>query len=201
MSETLTLYSFFDGDRSSKVRWTATELGIEVEEARIKPGGQQQPDYRQINPYAQIPAVVCGEETLIESTAISLVLAERHPEAGLIPGAGDERQRFWQTSMLLTQTLEKPTVNYYLGQRGILDEQWSRLVVGTLAPQLETFAGSLPQQGYLLGPQFRLADIFAAYVLKIAILGELLQREGRLANYLDLLAARPAAQQARFFDA
>lgn len=45
------------------------------------------------NPMRQVPALMTHEgETLTESAAILLWLAERHPEAGLAPPAGDPRR-------------------------------------------------------------------------------------------------------------
>ena len=35
VARTIRIYSFFDVDRSGKVRWTACELGYEIEESRI----------------------------------------------------------------------------------------------------------------------------------------------------------------------
>ena len=37
MTDTVELYGFGDNDRSGKVRWTATELGLPVEEQRLRP--------------------------------------------------------------------------------------------------------------------------------------------------------------------
>ncbi|MGK2284558.1 glutathione S-transferase family protein [Pedomonas sp. V897] len=43
-----------------------------------------------LNPLGQVPALVLADGTVItESGAIALLLAERHPEAGLAPAAGD----------------------------------------------------------------------------------------------------------------
>ena len=57
----------------------------------------------------------------------------------------------------------------------------------------------MPQEGYICG-EFSLADICAAYVLRIGVQAELLPLEGTLESYLRRLMARPAAQAARFFD-
>ena len=118
MSRSIRIYSFGDFDRSGKVRWTAKELGYEVEESRIDFPENQDEDYRSLNPYAQIPTAVLDGEVMIESTAICLILAERHPEAGLLPGPGPEREAFWQAIHVSTSTLEQVTTNYYILQGG-----------------------------------------------------------------------------------
>lgn len=195
----LTLYSFADVDRSGKVRWTAAELGLDVTEERLQLGQHRAEPYLSLNPYGQIPAVVLGGEPLIESTAIPLILAERHPAGGLIPNDESQRARFWQLLSLATTTLETPVVNYFLSQRGILDEAWQGLLEAPLTERLKVLAGGLPEEGYVCG-RFSVADICCAYVLRIGVQAGLVRYEGALASWMDRLRARPAAVKARFFD-
>jgi glutathione S-transferase len=195
----ITIHSFADVDRSGKVRWTACELGYDIEENYLELGQHRSEDYLAINPYAQIPTAVTGGESFIESTAICIVLAERHPEQGLIPGGKAERERFWQLLHVTGSTLEAPVVNYYLAIAGILPEAWKDLLKDGLELRLNALVKELPQQGFLCG-EFSLADICAAYVLRIGIQTGLLLNEGNLADYLGRLMARPAAIESRIFD-
>jgi glutathione S-transferase len=199
MGRRIKIWSFVDVDRSGKVRWTANELGYAIEEVRIKPGEVGADPYRQLNPYEQVPAAELEGKTLIESTAICLMLGERHPEAALIPPNRDERDVFWQSINVSTSTLERPVVMYYLSKNGVVDAAWAELSVAPLNKRLPVFAGSVPNQGYICG-EFSIADICAAYVLRIGVQAGLLPFEGKLEKYLHRLMDRPAAQAARFFD-
>jgi glutathione S-transferase len=199
MSRHIRIWSFADMDRSGKVRWTASELDYEIEEVRIKPGEQVEEPYRRLNPYAQVPTAELDGKPLIESTAICLALAERHPEAGLIPEDRERRERFWQSVSLSVSSLETPVVLYYLSKHGIVDAAWTSLWAEPLDTRLGVFAGSMPDDGYICG-EFSLADICAAYGLRIGVQAGLLTPEGNLASYLRRLKARPAAQAARFFE-
>jgi glutathione S-transferase len=199
MSRHLKLWSFADMDRSGKVRWTANELGYEIEEVRVRFGEQAGESYRRLNPYGQIPAVELDGQHLIESTAICLALAERHPEAGLIPEDRAGRDRFWQSLSLSVSSLEMPVVMYFLAKRDIVDAAWATLCAGPLQAKLPVFAGEMPAEGYICG-DFSLADVCAAYVLRIGVQAGLVPLEGQLERYLRRLMARPAAQAARFFD-
>ena len=199
MDKRIKIWSFGDVDRSGKVRWTAQELGYEIEEARLELGEQAQEPYRLMNPYEQIPTVELDGEILIESTAICILLAERHPEAGLIPGQGNSRCDFWQSLNLSTNTLEMPVVMYFLSKLGVTDPKLVDILGGPLTKRLEIFSARMPEEGYICG-KFTLADICAAYCLRIGVQAGLLSLEGRLARYLGRLMKRPAAEAARFFD-
>ena len=199
MSQTIKLYSFADVDRSGKIRWTACELGYEIKESRLELGEHRQPEYLKLNPYAQIPTAIVDGEAWIESTAICLSLAEKHPQAGLIPSAPDLRAKFWQYLHLTSSTLEMPVVAYILESRGVGKKGWQDLLGDDLRKRLEAFASDLPPEAYLCG-SFSIADVCAGYVLRIAVQAGLLPFEGRLAAYMDRLRARPAAIQSRIFD-
>lgn len=199
MSRHIRIWSFGDVDRSGKVRWVANELGYDVEEVRLRPGEQSADPYRELNPYEQVPTAELDGKILIESSAICLLLAERHPEARLIPVGREERDLFWQSVHVSGASLEIPVVNYYLSQVGFIDGRWAELWREPLSRRLEVFAQSVSGTGYICG-DFSLADIFAAYVLRIGVQADLLALEGEFGAYLDRLAARPAAEAARFFD-
>ena len=191
MSRHIKIWSFADIDRSGKVRWTANELGYEITEERVEFGQHRTHPYLSYNPYGQIPTVELDGQILVESTAICLALAERHPQSGLIPGDQDTRDLFWQSVELSTTTLEAPVVFSYLAKMDIVDAAWRDMWAPHVDKRLGVFAASVPEDGYICGA-FSLADICAAYVLRIAVQAELLTLEGKLERYLRRLMARPA---------
>jgi glutathione S-transferase len=199
MNKRIKIWSFADVDRSGKVRWTANELGYEIEEERVALGEHTAEPYLELNPYGTIPTAEVDGQILIESTAICLALAERHPEAGLVPQDPALRDLFWQSVNLSTSTLETPVVLYYLSSRGFADAAWAPLCAQPLDTRLPVFAAGMPQDGYICD-DFSIADICAAYVLRIGLQAGLLSLEGTLEAYLRRLMARPAAQAARFFE-
>lgn len=81
------------------------ELGVEYRKIHIEmaAGRHRVSAYRKINPVMRVPALGLPDGTVIgETTAILLLLGERHPEAGLVPQP-DEPDRpaflFWLTAM------------------------------------------------------------------------------------------------------
>jgi glutathione S-transferase len=65
-------------------------------------GDQRAPAYRTIHPAGRVPAIVDGALTLWESNAINWYLAEKHPEAGLLPPSveGHARVQKWLSFQL-----------------------------------------------------------------------------------------------------
>lgn len=198
MSRRIKIWSFADVDRSGKVRWVANELGYAIEEVRVELGQHRAKAYLELNPFGQIPTAEIDGKLLIESTAICLALAERHPDSGLVPEKQPSRDTFWQMLNLAVSTLETPVVLYYLSLRGVVNEAWSPLCEEAIGARLSVFAAGMPEEGYICG-EFTLADVCAAYVLRIGVQAQLLSLEGGLKRYLHRLMDRPAAQEARFF--
>ena len=200
MTEQLELYGFGLNDRSGKVRWLCHELGIEVVERRLAYGEHRQAPYADLNPFGMIPAAVWRGQTLIESTAICTLIAEQHPQSGLVVAPGEpERAAYLQWMALFAETLESRLVEYLLAGAGVLPEAFAATTGPTLARRVPVMLGRLPEAGFLVGGRFTLADIEAAYSLRLAINASLVELEA-VAGYLRPLIARPAALAAGFFD-
>lgn len=81
------------GSGSAPVEMALAEIGAPVELRPVPLGADAQlaAEYRRINPMGRVPALVLpdGEGTVVtELLAILVTLAERHPEAGLLPPPG-----------------------------------------------------------------------------------------------------------------
>ncbi len=200
MTEPLILHSFGVHDRSGKVRWTAAELGIPVEERRYRPGEHRQPPYTDLNPFGMVPTVEYGGSPRIESTATMTWLAEQHPDAGLVV-APDEPDRFdyLQWMALFAETLESRLVEYRLASVDYIPAAYKETTEARLRRQLPLVVEQLPD-GFLVAGRFTLADVVAAYSLRLAVKSGLLSFDD-VAGYLRPLMERPAAQQARLFEA
>lgn len=76
------------------------EIGAPFEKVHIDmaAGEHLKPSYLAINPAAQIPALKLPDGRLMaETTAITIVLGERHPEANLVPGSDAGERPFFLT--------------------------------------------------------------------------------------------------------
>lgn len=199
MKSPITLYGFSDNDRSGKVRWTACELGLPIEEKRVKLGDHRVPPYTDLNPLAQIPTVIFRDQVWIESTSACQLLAESFDEPKLWVGRGEPERAsylFWISAF--TETLEGRLVESALSKAGVLAGGHHELYQDTLRMKLGALVERLPSQGYLCGPSFTLADVMAGYSLRLALRLGLVDRTKAM-PYVDRLRARPAAQASRIF--
>ncbi|GMV13409.1 MAG: glutathione S-transferase family protein [Myxococcales bacterium] len=199
MPESITLYGFGDDDRSGKVRWTARELGLEIEEVGVRPGDNRKPPYTELNPFAHIPTVKFRGEILTESTAICHTLAEAFDEPKLWVARGEPERRaylFWLAAF--GETLEARLVECAVSRAGILGPEYFALHEKGLRFKLGVVAERLPREGYLCGERFSVADVLGGYSLRLAVQCGLIER-AKVEPYLGRLVARPAAVQSRVF--
>ena len=79
------------GSGSATVELALAEIGVECDicDVRIEHDAQRDSEYASINAQRKLPTLITpAGETLTESAAILLTLAERHPQANLLPEAG-----------------------------------------------------------------------------------------------------------------
>ena len=81
--------------RAVRARWLLEELGVPYELIKLDLARQENttPAYLAVHPLGEVPALVDGDVTLLESLAICLHLADRFPEKHL---AGI--RNWWSTS-------------------------------------------------------------------------------------------------------
>src|SRR5262245_24546715 len=84
--------------RALRVIWLLNELGVEYElhPVDVLRGEQRQQDFLRLNPAGKVPVLVDGSAVLSESVAIQLYLADKHPEAGFIPSAIEDRGQMYR---------------------------------------------------------------------------------------------------------
>jgi len=85
------------------------EIGADYEliESGIEPGGPRHPELMRLNPNGWVPVLIDGDVVMHESSAISIYLADKHPECGLAPAADDPARGAFLTWMLyMSNTLQ-----------------------------------------------------------------------------------------------
>lgn len=189
--------------RSARVRWLLEELGAPHEIVRIsfQKGEHKSPEYLAIHPHGSVPALVDGDLTLSESSAIVLHLADKFAAAGLAPALGtDERARYYRWIVYVPATLDPVLETITMHTRMLPEAKRNPALVesarGRLAPIAAVLERALADRSYVVGDSFTAADVVVASgIAWMGFLGAL-ESHPILAAYLQRMRERPAFQRA-----
>ncbi|MEE4218880.1 MAG: maleylacetoacetate isomerase [Xanthomonadales bacterium] len=129
----LTLFDYWRSSSAYRVRIALNLKGLEYRQGPVhlvRDGGQQNlPSYRALNPLGLVPALVHGENTVVQSLAICEYLEERFEARPLLPedAVGRARVRsIVQTICSEVQPLNNLSVmNYLKGEMGLSDDEYT----------------------------------------------------------------------------
>jgi glutathione S-transferase len=158
-----TLY-YAPGTASLAVHWMLIDLGVpfELVEVDLASGANKAPAYLAINPTGKVPTLMVDGRPVAESTAILMLLAERHPEANLAPAPGDpQRGPYLQWMVYLANALMPSFRRWFYAEKGPADrvdalkadaKEWIEEVWDRAEAQLAD------GREFLLGDRFSAAD-------------------------------------------
>lgn len=163
------------GSGSAPVEMILAEIGVpfELREVPLSNNAQLSEEHRAINPMGRIPALVLPDDTVLtESLAILLTLADRHPEAGLLPPPGDPGRATVLRWMTLVAAEGYPHVTRYdYPERFSADPAHADAIRDRALAMyrdiwrlVEAQAGlkGTPAEPFLLGSRFTIADPYLA---------------------------------------
>lgn len=124
------------------------------------------------NPMRQVPVLITPDgETVTESAAILIWLAERHPEAGLAPLPGDPmRARFlrWMTfipASIYSMYWVRDVPSRLVGDDRVAQAEMDRRTLDRIAECWGIMEGQLAPAGrFLLGDRVSVLDLYMAVV-------------------------------------
>lgn len=202
---TYTLYGDI-GSGSAPVEMILAEIGapVALREVPLSADAQLSPEHRAVNPMGRVPALMLPDGmVLTESLAILLTLADRHPEAALLPPAGDPGRAAALRWMTLAAAEGYPhDTRYDYPERFSADpshapaiRERAQQMYRDIWRLVEAQAGlkGTAAEPYLLGARFSLADPYLA-VLSRWVKGREWRAENcpKLATLANAVAARPA---------
>lgn len=161
---------------------------------------QQSADYLKLNPNGRIPVLIDGDLVLYETAAITLYLADLHPEAALAPPIGTpERGQFYKWMVHLTNTPQSEYRPWFYPSQHTADpnaiDGVKQAAGARLDKMFDVIADQLGNGPWLLGQTFSAADLF---LLMLVRWGRNMPRPPRsiasLAAHSRRVLARPAVQ-------
>jgi len=86
------------------------EIGVDYELIELPEGRSTDPDYLALRADGLVPTLVDGDLVVIEGSAITMHLADAHPDAGLAPPVGSAERTRWYEWMLYLNSMVHPAV-------------------------------------------------------------------------------------------
>ena len=179
-----------------RVRWALEEAGLDY---RFRGIGLERPaNYRDDQPFEQVPCFNDGKVRIFESGAIVQYIAEQ--SEALLPSEPQQRYRAIQWSYAALSSIE-PFVQF----RTLLDSFWAdrdwaapaKPTFDELARlRLKQLSDRLGEHDWLDGSRFTIGDLMMVTVLRLADRGQLLGETPSLTAYVKRGEARTAFQRA-----
>jgi glutathione S-transferase len=181
--------------RDLRVRWALEEAGLAYESRLIGIEERNSDAYRRKHPFAMVPVLESGGETVIESGAIVHSIAE-DCEALILAGRHTETLAWMFVAL---NTVEPPIQNLSVMDLQHKDEEWAKLrrpgAVDAVKVRLAALSEWLDGRDYLLG-RFTAADILMTTVLRLIRHTDLVTGFSVLDAYVKRCEARSAFQTA-----
>jgi glutathione S-transferase len=185
-----------------RCRWALEETGLshEVVHLSLARADHKSPEYLKIHPLGSVPALVDGDQVVLESAAICMHVAERDPERRLAPAEGSiSRAHYYQWILFSMTNVDNVVHGPYLRAFPKPPELRSATATDDERAALRRYLHLLDDRlatGWVLGQQFTTADIILGGLLEWADVCGLLRGADTAAGYLARLRERPAFQRA-----
>lgn len=161
------------------------------------------PEYLKLNPLGRVPTLaIAGGETIYESVAITMYLADRHPEAEMAPAVTDPlRAPYYQWLAHLTNTLQEAYLLFFYPDRNTTRPEQAPGIKDKALTRIDGVWSNLDQAlgrrgPYLLGERCSAADIYMHMLYTwYEPPGTLATRFANVKRCMDLVAERPAVKR------
>jgi glutathione S-transferase len=179
-----------------RVRWALEEAGLDYRVRLL--GGERPPEYREEQPFDQVPCLSDGTVQIFESGAILQYIGET--SEALLPTDPQGKYRAIQWVFAAVSSVE-PFVQFRVLLNAVFaDQPWADPAKPTFDHFAQMRLGQvrdwLGDRSWLEGDRFTIGDLMMITVLRIASKGGLLGAYPSLADYVARGEARPAFARA-----
>lgn len=159
------------GSASMLVHLLLLEIGAphNLERVDLTAGAQRDPAYLKLNPGGVVPTLIVDGAPVCETSALALLLAERHPEARLAPPPGSpQRPAYLQWMQLLANGLQPAFRLWFYPEA---DEPEAQVVLTrarrTIEAMWDRLDAHLATNGpHILGAELSVVDLYATMLMR-----------------------------------
>jgi glutathione S-transferase len=192
------------GSASTAPHCLLEEVGAPYELVAVDLSGDaRDPAYLKLNPHGRVPTLLIDGRPIFESAAICMVLADRHPQAGLAPTVdAAERPAYVQWMVYLTNTVQELMLQMFYPDRCTTEAADAPRVAAKARERIDHAMGvvdkALAADGpYLLGAKASAADIYLTMLSRwYDPQDRFAARFPHVARARELVAERPATARA-----
>ncbi len=169
------MYTLFysPGTASMVVHLALLEIGAphELKLVDFETGAQRDPAYLKLNPQGVVPTLVIEGRAMAESAAILMMLADRHPAAGLAPPIGTPARDAWYQWIVFLSNSLAATYRFWFYPPDLGSPEHTPEVRAALQRKIESvwdrLDAHLAANGpYLLGAGFSAADLLLIMLMR-----------------------------------
>jgi glutathione S-transferase len=192
------LYQREGAGRPKRVRWALEEAGAAYEVITLTKADGASAEHAARQPLGRVPALEDGDGSLFESAALCLQIADRYPDAALIPAVGTHaRGEVYQWMFFAMDELEVALLRAYMA-RNAADPNADAVAKANarLDKAAAAVANAVEGHDYLVDERFTIADVVMGGVLESARELAVMPDSPSLQAYLARLDGREAKRRA-----
>lgn len=175
--------------RGRIAHWMLEETGAAFETRWLRYGPEMTtPGYAAINPMRKVPAIVHDGHVVTEAAAICLYLADAFPGADLAP-LPEQRAAYYRAILFAAGPWEQATTLRALGME-VPPEKSGMAGFGDFERTLNTLLGLVPPEGYIAGPKFTAADVYAGAQIGWGVQFGSIPKTAAVESYLSRIQSR-----------
>lgn len=179
--------------RALRVLWCLEELGQEYESI---PSYPHTDDVKAINPSGKVPALIDGDDVILDSAAICQYLADKHG-ALTFPTPTVERAHMQSWVNFANDDVESPLWVFWKHTMVKPEDQRVEAIKPVCAQEFRTamkaFESRLGDNQYAMGDVFTVPDIILGHCMNWAVNACKFElREGKITEYASRIRSRPA---------
>jgi len=192
------LFGFPTSPYVRKVLLVAAEKHVAVEVVPATPH-KPTPEFLAASPFRMMPAMTDGDYSLPDSTAIFMYLEAKYPDPPLLPANPEGRGKaMWFDEFadtILSNSARGIAFNRYIGPALLglpVNEEAAGEAELSATPALDWLEDQVPEDGWLLGDAYSLADLAVASCLKTMSYGFDVAARPRTGAWLARVQSRTA---------